>query len=109
MQAIVYPPLVYSKDGRLYGVATEMVVEIQKLIGDDSKLVEAPWLRAYDQTQRGPMQAMFAIVRISEREALFKWVGPIFGEDDYFFKRQGSPLEIDSLDDVREREANRSA
>ena len=45
MQAIVYPPLVYEKDGKLWGVAPEVVKEIQKLVGDDSELKAIPWLR----------------------------------------------------------------
>jgi polar amino acid transport system substrate-binding protein len=101
MQAIVYPPLVYADHGKLWGVAPEMVLEIQKIVGDDSPLRDTPWLRGYEQTQKMPMQALFAIVRIPEREKLFKWVGPIFGEGDYFFKHRGSPLKIETLDDAR--------
>lgn len=101
MLAIVYPPLVYADSGRLWGVAPEVVVEIQKIVGDDSPLRETPWLRGYEQTQKLPMQGLFAIVRIPEREKLFKWVGPIFGEGDYFFKRKGASLKVDTLEDAR--------
>lgn len=101
MQAIVYPPLVYADQGGVWGVAPEMVVEIQRLVGDNSPLTETPWLRAYEQTQKLPGQALFAIVRIPEREKLFKWVGPIFGEGDYFFKRRGSSLVVEDMADAR--------
>lgn len=101
MQAIVYPPLVYAEGDKVWGVAPEVVREIQKLVGDDSELKAVPWLRAYDHTQKAPMHALFAIVRIPEREKLFKWVGPVFGEGDYFFKRKGSSFEVNSLDDAR--------
>lgn len=101
MQAIVYPPLVYAEDGKLWGVAPEVVEEIQKLVGDDSELKAAPWLRAYEQTQKAPMHAIFAIVRIPKRENLFKWVGPVFGEGDYFFKRKGSAIQVNSLEDAK--------
>ncbi|WP_319584360.1 transporter substrate-binding domain-containing protein [uncultured Pseudodesulfovibrio sp.] len=101
MQAIVYPPLVYADQGKLWGVAPEMVLEIQKIVGDDSPLKDTPWLRGYEQTQKQTNQGLFAIVRIPEREKLFKWVGPIFGEGDYFFKHRGVPLQIKSLDEAR--------
>jgi polar amino acid transport system substrate-binding protein len=101
MQAIVYPPLVYAEQGRLWGVAPEVVLEIQKIVGDASPLRKTPWLRGYEQAQKQHRQALFAIVRIPEREKLFKWVGPIFGEGDYFFKRRGSPLRIETLEDAR--------
>ncbi len=99
IQAVVYPPLVYAEDGKLWGVAPEVVEEIQKLVGDINQLKVTPWLRAYKQAQEAPMQAVFAIVRIPEREKLFKWVGPIFSEGDYFFKRKGSSLKVRSLKD----------
>lgn len=101
MHAIVYPPLVYSEGNDLWGVAPEVVHEIQKMVGDTSPLKSSPWLRAYEQTQAGPMQAIFAIVRIPKREKLFKWVGPVFEEGDYFFKRKNSHLRIRTLDDAK--------
>lgn len=101
MQAIVYPPLVYAGQGRLWGVVPEVVGEIQKLVGDTSELKETPWLRGYEQTRTKTNQALFAIVRIPEREKLFKWVGPVFGEGDYFFSRKGADAMISTLDDAR--------
>ncbi len=101
LQAIAYPPLVYAEGNDLWGVAPEVVAEIQKLVGDECEQKAVPWLRAYEQTQKGPMQAIFAIVRIPEREALFKWVGPVFEEGDYFFKHRNSHLEVNSLEDAK--------
>lgn len=101
MQAIVYPPLVYEEDGALRGVVPEVVREIQRLVGDDSELKAVPWLRAYTLAQEAPGHALFAIVRTPERESLFKWVGPVFGEGDYFYKLKGSLLEINRLEDAR--------
>lgn len=101
MQAIEYPPLVYAKGDKVWGVAPDVVREIQKMVGDDSELKAVPWLRAYELTKKTPMHTLFAIVRIPEREKLFKWVGPIFGEGDYFFKLKGSPAKIQSLEDAK--------
>jgi len=100
MQAIVYPPLVYADQGKLWGVAPEVISEIQNIVGDNSPLRDTPWLRGYEQTKKRTKQGLFAIVRIPEREKFFKWVGPIFGEGDYFFKHRGSPLQIKTLADV---------
>ncbi len=101
MQVIIYPPLAYEQDGILKGVAPEVVREIQAIVGDENVIHAAPWLRAYEQTQTEERQALFAIVRIPEREKLFKWVGPIFGEGDYFFKRAGNPAIVNNLEDAR--------
>lgn len=101
MQVIIYPPLAYEVDGELRGVAPEVVREIQAMIGDTNTIKVAPWLRAYKQANTQPMQALFAIVRIPKREKLFKWVGPIFGEGDYFFKRKNTPIVVESLEDAK--------
>ncbi len=101
MQVVIYPPLAYEVAGELRGVAPEVVQAIQTLVGDTNPLIITPWLRAYNQTQKFEKQGLFAIVRIPEREKLFKWVGPVFGEGDYFFKRTGSDLKIEDLDDAR--------
>lgn len=101
MQVIIYPPLAYEVDGELRGIAPEVVRAIQAEVGDTNTIKTAPWLRAYNEAQTKNRQALFAIVRIPEREKLFKWVGPVFGEGDYFFKRKGSGLSIQSLEDAR--------
>ena len=101
MQAIVYPPLVYEEHGNVYGVAPEVVRAIQAELGDTNPLVVMPWLRGYEQTQTNKRHALFAIVRIPEREKLFKWVGPVFSEGDYFFQKRGAGLHIQTLDDAR--------
>lgn len=101
MQVIIYPPLAYEKEGELMGVAPEVVREIQAKVGDTNPIHVAPWLRAYEQAQTEPMQAIFAIVRIPKREKLFKWVGPIFGEGDYFFRRKGSLINVNTMSEAR--------
>lgn len=101
MQVIIYPPLAYEVDGELKGVAPDVVRAIQAEVGDTNKIYAAPWLRAYEQTQTQERQALFAIVRIPKRENLFKWVGPIFEEGDYFFKKKGTKLEVRSLREAK--------
>lgn len=101
LKVVQYPPLAYEKAGNLKGVAPEVVAKIQAMVQDTSTQEITPWLRAFKDTQSQPMHALFAIVRIPERENLFKWVGPIFGEGDYFFKRKGNPLAIKTLDDAK--------
>lgn len=101
MQAVAYPPLVYGENGNVHGVVPEVVRAIQAELGDTSPLVVVPWLRGYQLAQNDKRQALFAIVRIPEREKLFKWVGPIFNEGDYFFQKQNAGQKIKTLDDAR--------
>jgi len=101
MHAIVYPPLVYESDGNVYGVAPDVVRAIQAELNDTTPLMVMPWLRAYELARTDARQALFAIVRIPEREAFFKWVGPVFSEGDYFFRKRGADVQVRTLDDAR--------
>lgn len=101
MLVINYPPLAFLESDKLMGVAPEVVEAIQARLKDTSTKTLTPWLRGYEQAQKKSMQAIFPIVRIPKREKLFKWVGPIFGEGDYFFKRKGSPLVVKTLKDAQ--------
>lgn len=44
---------------------------------------------------------VFSTTRTPEREALFKWVGPLVSNDWVFFAKKGSTIKINSLDDAR--------
>lgn len=101
LQVIIYPPLAFMDEDRIRGVVPEVVRELQKRVGNSDVMEATPWLRGYEQTQKLPRHAIFPIVRIPKREKLFKWVGPIFMEGDYFFKRKGSPLRINTVEDAK--------
>jgi len=101
MLVISYPPLAWEENGKLTGVAPEVVEAIQARINDTSSKAITPWLRGYEQAQNMPRQAIFPIVRIPKREKLFKWVGPIFGEGDYFFKHKDSAIVVNTIDDAK--------
>lgn len=96
-----YPPLAYSKDGKQTGFVLETVRHMLDIMDDDSKIHFTPWLRAYMKIQEEQRQVLFPLIRTPEREERFKWVGPLFSEREYFFKRADSPLVVNSLDDAK--------
>ena len=55
----------------------------------------------YELAKQVSGQALFAIIRIPEREKLFKWGGPVFSEDDYFFQKRDAGLDIKTTADAR--------
>jgi polar amino acid transport system substrate-binding protein len=75
-----YPPHNMLKDGKLVGIATEILDIIlkntnSKLTSKDAKVL--PWARAYSIAQKKPNSMLFSMVRTEAREKLFKWAGPI--------------------------------
>jgi len=68
----------YIENDVLKGVAVDLLKEVWKVMGIPRQPVKVlPWARAYREAQEVPNTVLFSIVRTSEREALFKWAGPI--------------------------------
>jgi polar amino acid transport system substrate-binding protein len=75
-----YAPYNFKEDGKVQGIAVEMMVEMLKKVGssqglEDIKLL--PWARGYNKVQTNSNAVLFSTTRTKERETLFKWVCPI--------------------------------
>ncbi|MBU2631115.1 MAG: ABC transporter substrate-binding protein [Proteobacteria bacterium] len=75
-----YAPYNFKKDGKVQGIAVDMMVEMLKKVGssqtlDDIQLL--PWARGYRNVQEMPNAVLFSTTRTKERENIFKWVCPI--------------------------------
>jgi polar amino acid transport system substrate-binding protein len=95
------PPINFSRNGRPDGLATVVVEELLRRTGDTGNIQVVPWARGYKMAQSHPNVGLFVAVRTPEREALFKWVGPVSGSSTSFYSRRGAGLHIASLDDAR--------
>ncbi len=71
------PPLNYKKNGKVTGVATELVQEIMRRTGKVYSIEIMPWARGYRLALKKPNIVLYSTVRTKSREKLFKWVGPI--------------------------------
>lgn len=88
-------------NGELYGVSIEIVREVQRRLGDTTKIQVMPWARAYEVVLQKPNSMLFTTIRTPEREQLFKWVGPLFTLEYAFYKKAGNPLRLNSLEDAK--------
>ncbi len=71
------PPLNYEENGKVSGFATELLRQMASEAGHSVQAEVMPWMRAYRTVKQQPGSALYSIVRNPEREALFRWVGPI--------------------------------
>src|SRR5690606_1596967 len=69
-----YPPVSFSRNGVADGMATELVREILRRLGETASIQVVPWPRGYLMVQRTPGTGLFATIRSAQREADFKWV-----------------------------------
>lgn len=97
-----YPPLNYSQAGETTGLATEVVREIMRRTGQSAPISVVPWARGYQQAQVRPNTGLFVTMRTSEREALFKWVGPLARAVTSFYALRSSALRLASLEQARQ-------
>ncbi|NRD72534.1 transporter substrate-binding domain-containing protein [Shewanella sp. VB17] len=99
----VYPPYNYEDAGANKGIAIDLLVAAMKQQGvaisaGDIKIL--PWARGYKTALKGPNICLFAMTRTAEREALFKWVGPISKTRIVILSKKSSAIKIASPTDL---------
>lgn len=95
------PPANYMEDGRLQGLAVEIVREILRRLNLPDTIEVVPWARGYTLALNQPNVALFSTTRLTQREKLFKWVGPIYAQTWGFYGKRGSGIRIDSLQEAK--------
>lgn len=72
------PPGTYRDEhGQITGATVELVRHLQQQLAEPGTIELLPWARAYEMAKTGPDTVVFETIRNPEREALFKWVGPL--------------------------------
>lgn len=87
------------------GAYGEIVVEIQKRIGDNTDIQILPLARAYSYCLTNANTILFPMNRTPEREDLFLWVGPLFEIRYSLYAKRGSNIKITSLDAAKQFKA----
>ncbi|WP_046350907.1 substrate-binding periplasmic protein [Janthinobacterium sp. B9-8] len=84
-----YPPfnIVDTKTQKVSGISTEKVSEVMHRAKENYTITPYPWLRAYQLAQKEFDTCVFSTTRTPEREALFKWVGPLVKNNWYIFAK----------------------
>jgi polar amino acid transport system substrate-binding protein len=96
-----YPASNYVEDGRLKGIATDLLKVVWKDLGVPEQPIQVMnWARAFRQTETTPGTMLFAMTRNAERESLFQWVGPIYHGFYILVSRAGREAPLKSLADA---------
>jgi polar amino acid transport system substrate-binding protein len=95
------PPLNYSENKKLTGMATEVVQEMGKRAGMKLDFEVMAWNKAYEKAQADKETCLYATARLPNRENAFKWVGPIAVNQWGLFALGGFTPVIKSLADAR--------
>ncbi|SHL21706.1 substrate-binding periplasmic protein [Phytopseudomonas punonensis] len=95
-----WAPYNYLENNRLTGMATEVVRAIMALTGDDFEIVVLPSMRTTHVLMTRPKTIMYSMFRTAEREALYKWVGPIAEESIYPYQLADTSTPVNSLEQL---------
>lgn len=102
LMAEEYPPYSYHRDGEDRGVFIDLVQMIQAKLGESpSEINFYPWARGYKKLQTGEGDVLFPMCMTSERSVMFKFVGPVFWDDIYFFRKKGSGIKLKKFADAK--------
>ncbi len=98
-----WSPFQYTEMGQLKGISVDLLDEVLKRAGSSQTredFVVLPWIRAYQLAQTTPNTLLFSVTRTPEREALFRWVGPIFENATYLIARKDRRIRINDPKDL---------
>ena len=96
------PPFNYAgADGKAAGQATEVVNSILARLNQTAEIEILPWTEGYNLARAGPRVALYSTGRTDERENLFRWVGPVASSEYTLYARNGSGLQINSLEGAK--------
>lgn len=83
------PPYSYWSGDEVDGINVELMRQLCQRQQLDCTIMLLPWRRAFESAQNQQMSGVFSTARSEQREALFRWVGPIASDWGYVFRLKG--------------------
>lgn len=107
LQIVIYTeeqaPFNYINDhGHLSGRSTEMVREIMRRLGVSYQIHLVPWADGYRTVITTPNTAIYSIIMTHERDAMFRWVGPIAELEYSFYARSDDSVNVTSIEALKQ-------
>lgn len=97
-------PYNYVDDkGQVAGSSTEVVRAILKKLGQEITIEPMLWDKAFELAQKEPNVALYSTARVSWRENLFQWVGPIGKGETVLYAKKGSGIKLNSAAELKGR------
>jgi len=96
------PPYNHKVDGQVRGLSTQVVQAVLRELGIESPIQVYSWARSYQLALKRPDVLIYSIVRTSDREKLFHWIGEVAPQNTYLFKLASRPeVELKTLEDAK--------
>ncbi|WP_051710006.1 substrate-binding periplasmic protein [Andreprevotia chitinilytica] len=98
-----YPPFNISLDNGkgVGGVSTDIVRALLARANVQGDIHVYPWVRALQMARDEVNTCVYSTNRTPEREALYKWVGPMIDDEQVLYARADEPVRVKQLEDAR--------
>lgn len=97
-----YPPFNFINDqGEIDGISTRLLQEALTTIDRPVSFLLVPWARAFSEARLRPGNCVYSTARTAEREAMFRWVGPLLQTEWAAFALPGHSIEATSLEELK--------
>jgi len=97
----VSPPFNMLEGEKIVGRATDQVVEMMARAKVGFTMELLPWARAYNMALKEADTCVFTTTRTPEREALFKWVGPVGAAEWILYGSAERGLKLQNIEEAR--------
>lgn len=97
-----YPPFNFINDqGEIDGISTRLLQEALTTIDRPVSFRLVPWARAFSEARLRPGNCVYSTARTVEREAMFRWVGPLLQTEWAAFALPGHGIKATSLEELK--------
>lgn len=98
-----FPPFNYTdqKNGKIQGILVEKVQEILKRGGDSSTLASSSLARTLHNAANEENTCALGVHRTPEREASYKWIGPLIIDDWVLYGRKPEARALKTIEDAK--------
>jgi len=83
------PPYNYTENGNPTGISTEILQQLLQRLDLHWPIEFMTWTVAYHIALREPNILLYSMLRTEDREQLFRWVGPLFTDRMYLYRKGG--------------------
>jgi len=101
-----YPPYNYEENGKLKGIAVDLLEQAFIINNGSSfereKIELLPWARGYETALNIPNTVLFSTTRTEAREPLFHWAGPISSDRVVLLARKSSGITIEDINSINQ-------
>ena len=97
-----YPPYCYECGNMPAGFLIDIFSLLEsRMEMEKSEIHFLPWARSYKRLLDGTGDVLFPMGMTPQRHEQFKFVGPVFWNTVYFYRKKGSKIDIKNIEDAK--------